>query len=369
MPEHNVCCSRWSAFATTVQLINSVDSPTWSAHPEVMQAQQVLRVEEYDADDREAVEAGYLILEAARAVDSPFLPPSTVFRRTMSVRYGWDRSPLRYLLARVDGRPVALADLELVEWDNRDLAWMYLVVDPAHRRLGYGSELMSHVVDLARQVGRTKFGGGAWETPAAEGFAAAHGFALASQEIYRAQAPRELPPGFLDEAYAEAAPHAGDYELVRIEGHAPEALLPAIAELTGAINDAPLDDLDIEDEVFPVERIRNYETATVDSGHRLYRVVARHRETGEPAGHTAVAVDTERPQLAHQHDTVRDARPPRSPARPAAEGRDGVAGSPRRSRRSPRSTPGTPSRNAHMIAINERLRYRALGRELEFQKR
>ena len=35
----------------------------------------------------------------------------------------------------------------------------------------------------------------------------------------------------------------------------------ALAVMTSAINDAPTDDLDIEDEVFDAERIRDYEIA------------------------------------------------------------------------------------------------------------
>ncbi len=68
-----------------------------------------------------------------------------------------------------------------------------------------------------------------------------------------------------------------------------------MAQITGAINDAPLDDLEIEDEVFSPDRIRAYETAQIESGYRFRRVVARHRVTGELAGHTVVTVDTERP--------------------------------------------------------------------------
>ena len=98
--------------------------------------------------------------------------------------------------------------------------------------------------------------------------------------------PHELARRFVDDAYAEAAVFAQDYELLRFEGQTPDELLVAVSEMTGAINDAPVDDLDIEDEAFPAERIRNYEDATIKSGHRLYRVIARHRETKELAGHT-----------------------------------------------------------------------------------
>jgi hypothetical protein len=40
------------------------------------------------------------------------------------------------------------------------------------------------------------------------------------------------------------------------------------------------------------------------SGYRLYRVLALHRASGAIAGHTVVAVRSDRPQLGDQHDTT-----------------------------------------------------------------
>ena len=327
-----------------------------------------MRIIEYDADDRECVEAGRVVLNAANALDAPWLAPRTAYRREMQVRHGWDRSPVRHVLASVDGLPVAVAELELGEWDNRDLAWTYLTVHPDHRRRGHGTELLEHLVQLAGEADRPKFGGSGWETPACEAFAAAHGFPRVSQEIYRRLVPGELPDGLVERVLAEAAPHAADYDLIHLEGPTPEELMPDVAELTAAINDAPLDDLDIEDEVYPVERIRDYEAATVGSGHRLYRVLARHRATGQLAGHTVVAVDTERPELAHQHDTcvVREHRGHRLGLLLKAEMVRWLAG----------CEPQVVSidtwnaeTNDHMIGVNERLGWRAQGRELVFQRR
>jgi GNAT superfamily N-acetyltransferase len=325
-----------------------------------------MRIIEYDADDRDHVQAGCTVLNAAHAIDAPWLPELTAHRRKMQVRYGWDLSPERHLLACVDGVPVAVAEMDLVEWDNRDSTWVSLTVHPNHRRRGHGSELLRHLIRLAEKDGRPKFGGSG--TPACEAFAERHGFRRVSQEVYRVLAPGALPPGFAEQAYAEAASHAGDYELLRLEGRTPDELLPTVADLAAAINDAPVDDLDVEDEVFPVERVRDYETATIDSGHRLYRVLARHRASGEAAGHTVVAVDTERPELAHQHDTsvVRAHRGHRLGLLLKADMMRWLAAV------EPQMTSidtWNAETNDHMIAVNERLRYRPLGRELAFQRR
>ena len=56
--------------------------------------------------------------------------------------------------------------------------------------------------------------------------------------------------------------------------------------------------------MFPTERIGAYERVQQARGDLLHRLVARHRATGELAGHTVVVVDGERPRLGDQHDTA-----------------------------------------------------------------
>ena len=261
---------------------------------------------------------------------------------------------------RVDGIPVAVADLELGEWDNRDLGWLGIVVDPAHQatRLRLGRCWLSRWPWPASLVAPSS-GPMAGRVRARSRLLAATGSGVASEELYSLAAPKELPRESLAAIRGEAAAHAGDYELVRIAGHAPDELIPAIAELTAAINDAPLDDLDVEDEVFPVERIRDYETATIEAGHRLYRIIARHRSTGEPAGHTVVVVDTETPTARLPARHGRGTRAPWAPAGAAAQGRDAALAR----RAEPQLTTidtWNAESNEHMIAVNERLGYRAL---------
>jgi GNAT superfamily N-acetyltransferase len=155
--------------------------------------------------------------------------------------------------------------------------------------------------------------------------------------------------------------------VVRRIGATPNEELEALAEMTAAINDAPTDDLDIEDEVFPAERVRNYESAQLARGYRFHRVFARHRETGQLAGHTVVVVDGERPHLAEQHDTsvVRAHRGHRlglllkadlllwlRETQPQVESID----------------TWNAESNDHMIEVNEKLGYRIMGRALAFQR-
>ncbi len=119
--------------------------------------------------------------------------------------------------------------------------------------------------------------------------------------------------------------------------------------------------------MFTADRVRAYETAQLAQSNGFYRIYARHRGTGELAGQTVVAVDTDVPQLGEQHDTsvVRTHRGHRlglllkaemmlwlREAEPQLEEVD----------------TWNAESNPYMIGVNEVLGYRIMGRELAFQK-
>jgi GNAT superfamily N-acetyltransferase len=171
----------------------------------------------------------------------------------------------------------------------------------------------------------------------------------------------------LERLHADALAHATDYELVRRAGRTPPEELVAVAEMTAAINDAPTDDLDIEDEVFPPERITAYEDAQLARGGAMFRVHARHRATGELAGQTVVVVEGERPAFAHQHDT--------SVVRGHRGHRLGVLLKTEMLRWLAEEQPQlecidtwNAESNDHMIDVNRVLGYEVLGRALVWQR-
>jgi GNAT superfamily N-acetyltransferase len=321
----------------------------------------------FGADDLDDVRAFVEVSNAASAVDSPWMPSWTERDAIGMIEHGWDGEPAIRFLATSDGKAVGVAAYSTSEWDNQHLAWLDVSVHPAHRRKGHGSAMFAFLVERATSEGRTSIGIGGWEDPATAAFAARHGLEQKSRAINRRQHPQELDHDVLAGLYDEALAHASSYELVRRIGATPDAELPAMAVMTAAINDAPTDDLDVEDEVFTPERIRAYEHAQESRGYRLHRVFARHRETGELAGQTVVSVDTERRWLAWQHDTsvVRSHRGHRlglllkldmlrwlREVEPQIEQIDTF----------------NAESNDHMIGVNEALGYRIMGRELEFQK-
>jgi GNAT superfamily N-acetyltransferase len=321
----------------------------------------------FGPDDTDRLKQYVDVVNAARDVDSPWQPPDTVNGAEGRFRYGWDGEVETPFLGLVDGRPVVVARFATSEYDNLHLAWVGVQVDPAHRRRGYGTEVLEALVEKVRAAGRTSIGIDGWDSESTRGFAAQHGLEAKSSAIQRRQFLNELDWAQIERLHAEALAAASAYEIVRREGRTPDDELGALAEMAGSINDAPTDDLDIEDEVFSAERMRGYEDAQLHRGRSLFRTAARHRETGELAGHSVVVVDSERPEQGEQHDTsvvashrghrlglllkadmnlwLREVQPQLAEI----------------------STWNAES-NDHMVSVNEAIGYRIMGRELEFQK-
>src|SRR3954447_1436210 len=321
----------------------------------------------FGPDDADRLKQYVDVVNAARDVDSPWQHPDTVKGAGGRFRYGWDGEVETPFLALIDGRPVAVSRFATSDYDNLHLAWVGVQVDPAYRRRGYGTALLEALVEEIRTAGRTSIGIDGWDSESTRGFAARHGREPKSSAIQRRQWLADLDWAEIERLHKEAAAAASAYELVRRTGRTPDDELDALAVMAGSINDAPTDDLDIEDEVFSAERMRAYEDAQLKRGRSLFRPMARPRASGELAGHSVVVVDGERPELGEQHDTsvvaahrghrlglllktdmnlwLREVQPQLVEI----------------------STWNAES-NDFMIGVNEAIGYRVMGRELEFQK-
>jgi RimJ/RimL family protein N-acetyltransferase len=327
-----------------------------------------MELREFTPDDAESIRLAVEIENAHHAADSPWRHPLTPYRQEMEMRHGWDGEVARYFLAYADRTPVALTSVATSEWDNLDLAWLGLAVHPEHRRRGHGTAAMEQLLGIAGDMGRSLAGIDAWEDPGTAAFAELTGFERRSQAINRRMHVDEIDLAEVRRLRDEAGTTAASYELMRIPGRTPDDLLEAVSEMTVAINDAPLDDLEMEDEAYPPERIRAYEDAQLTSGYRFYRLVARHRESGELAGHTVVSVDGDQPADAEQHDTsvVRAHRGHRLGLLLKAEMVLWLAED------EPQVTSvdtWNAESNEHMISVNDALGYRVMGREIQFQRR
>ncbi len=321
----------------------------------------------FGPDDVAAIKEWVELSNAVGHADSPWEPEATMLRVEARFRVGWDGEPSTPYLATVDGTVVGGGSVATSEYDNLHLAWLGVVVHPDHRRQGYGSAIIAFLEEEARRIGRTSVGLGGWESDATRGFAAKHGYDKKHQAINRRQHLADVDRAELDKRYDEALAAATDYVLERRRFPTPDAELDELADMASAINDAPTDDLEIEDEVFNAERMKAYEDACAFRRERAYRVVARHLPTGRLAGQTVVVVESERPTNGDQHDT--------SVVSAHRGHRLGLLLKAEMVRWLAEDEPQlefidtwNAESNDHMIGVNEILGYRIMGRELAFQK-
>lgn len=320
-----------------------------------------------DPDDPDQLDAWTRLRNAGESLDCPTQRPVTPAREAGRFKHGWDGEPTHAFLGRVDGQVVAGGSIATSEYDNLDTAWLEVRVHPEHRRRGLGSAMLHFLDEEATRRGRSLLGGECWDVPAAIAFAARHRFEPRSVVIQRRQHLDELDLADVHRLRAEAAAHARDYEVELWGVPTPEDRLESLAEMASAINDAPTDDLEYEDEVFSAARMRGYEDAMVARGQRLHRLVVRHRPTGELAGQTVVGVEEEEPDLGHQHDT--------SVVRAHRGHRLGLLLKAAMVEHLLRAEPQlrvvetwNAESNDHMIGVNELLGYRITGRELALQR-
>ncbi|HEY8456578.1 MAG TPA: GNAT family N-acetyltransferase [Actinopolymorphaceae bacterium] len=328
-----------------------------------------MKLQRVDPRDDQAVTESLALAEAARGVDTPWSPPQTRRAFVASLVHGWDGEPgEQWLYRNSDGQVVGRLSLHFPQRDNTHMASLEVLVHPGERRKGHGTALLTEGLERVRQAGRRLAIAGTVAEPGASAFAERHGFTRASVEVQRRQDLSTVDHARIAELREAARQAASDYTLLRFVGAVPDDLVDDVAALTAAMNDAPTDDYEIEDEVYDAKRIRAFEAAQEAAGTRLYRLVARLGNGGPLAGHTIVGVPEDLPGWAWQFDTAvaREHRGHRLGLLLKAEM---VAWLQEAEPDVRRIDTWNAESNAHMIAVNEQLGYRIWARYYGWQRR
>ena len=235
---------------------------------------------------------------------------SLASRRAREESTSWDH---RYLAAvevgeeadendgDATGTVLAAAELVLARRDNPTLALVDLAVHPDHRRRGTGTLVLDHLLRLAQEAGRTTvLAETAYPTGGSdpgEAFLRAHGFEV-GQTMHRNDLDvRTHPPG--------EAPVVDGYAIETSTDDTLDAWLEDRAHLSRRMStDAPVGDLDLAEEEWDADRVREQRDATKRSNRRAVESVARHLGTGRLVAFTQLQVPTAEPVLAYQQDTL-----------------------------------------------------------------
>jgi GNAT superfamily N-acetyltransferase len=255
-----------------------------------------------DLDTAEELASVAALANAADGVDFP--PQSGPALLTL-LQLQSEGRPMDGVWAARDGRGrvVGRALMSLPHQDNTASAWVRGAVLPDQRGRGIGRALLAEAAAEAARADRHRIYTSTFEGSPGPAALSALGFApLGTVDAIR-RVDVHGDEGRWQRLHDEAAARAGDYELVRLVGPTPPQLLDDLVVLHAAINDAPLDDPDMEEDAWSRDRVLSYDRAMAGRHQTVYRVLARHRSTGEWAGMSMLCVDEFSPSVAFQEDT------------------------------------------------------------------
>jgi mycothiol synthase len=209
-----------------------------------------------------------------------------------------------WVVRDADGSFLGTSDLTInhVE-DNQDLATVWVGVRPDARRRRLGFALLEPAIAAARAAGRTSLDSWASAAVGNEPFFGRLGFQRRYLERHSRLRIAGLDEALMKEWVAHGDQRATGYSLVGWDGPCPEDLIEGYAKVLHVMNTAPLEDFEMEDEVFTPDRIRAKEEAWARTGQDWWVLVALEDETGGLAGLTELGFLPHRPWLGVQGNT------------------------------------------------------------------
>jgi GNAT superfamily N-acetyltransferase len=242
------------------------------------------RVDPLDLD-LDTADALAEVVTASERADGLDFPVKTGPDLLTTLQLGSDSRPTSALWVARDGdRVVGQAAVDLPWRDNTDTAGVQVRVHPEVRGRGLGGELWRTAVSFVDAAGRTRLHAGAWAGGPGVPVLEHWGLTRTSRGVIRRIDVHATPRSTWDRLYVDALGHAGDYELVTQVGGTPADRVEAMVGLHASMNDAPHSDADDEPNRWDAQRLADYERAMAGRRQTLYRVLARHRGTGDWVG-------------------------------------------------------------------------------------
>lgn len=280
--------------------------------------------------------------------------------------------PKRLFVARADGRIVGRAVHEVQRGEDVRSAWLAVEVASSHRRRGIGGVLYDTVAGIATGEGRTilqaftlhraDVAGARLDSPTGYGSVPREdaGARFLLSRGYRLAQVERMSRLMLPAVVTDVSPPPG-YSLESWSGPTPEHRLPDLAVLHAAMStDPPLGETDWQPELWDQERVRRKDTLNETEGRLWLTCAVRHDASDRLVGFTNLVVPAEAHRPVFQNDTI---------VVKAHRGhRLGLVVKLANLARLQELSPGHPciytwnaEENRHMLQVNERIGFRAVG--------
>ena len=224
----------------------------------------------------------------------------------LKLLHPWANHVFRHWAARdADGRLVGWCQTSWRDGpDNPRSVGIELEVHPDHRRQGVATALLRPAIAHARAEGRDIVTLEAPREGAGAAFLLAHG---AAEKMVDRRSVLDARAVDLDTLQKWGAPRDDvreTYELVQWRDRCPAELVDELALLRTAMNDAPREELEWDDETWTVEMVRNSEEVGAARGDSAWATAVRHRESGRLIALTDIVAPAGWDEWAYQDDTV-----------------------------------------------------------------
>jgi GNAT superfamily N-acetyltransferase len=253
-------------------------------------ADESYRVTTHDAaaftDDEISLETAlFNTIEAEVWPEDPVTPVADAIAEARAIPARVQRTAFR--VWGEDGSLVGSAQVsvDLEHDDNPDVLGCPIFVRHDHRRRGIGTALLREVCTFARTAGRQRLVGQTFSRiPAGDDFAERVG-ATRKAESHTNHLPTDEVDRELMQAWVRDGPNrAPGYELVAWDETIPNEHLSAFVDLMLVMNEAPRDDLDVNDFTLTPSEWREVEERAAAIGQVRWFLVARRISDGALAG-------------------------------------------------------------------------------------
>jgi RimJ/RimL family protein N-acetyltransferase len=330
-------------------------------------------IRKVDVHDDDVMHRVYEITQAASQYEREDAPTWTERENTAEYRAD-DPGELVECYGAYDGDElVGCALYALFLHDNTDKAFVIPWVEPHRRRQGIGSALLDHMTELAIGAGRTVllsqsvYAFEQRDDHPYRRFAEKHGYEVSLTQIRRELAlpvGEDTLQGWID----DARPHHDGYRIEFHTGLLPDQYLPSFCHaMNQLIVDAPQGNVSFEPESMTPERLRERHENNILAGRTVYSAIGVHDDTNEVVAYSTISVVSGNERDAHQWGTLvrSDHRGHRLGLAVKARCLLEVQ---RLHPERPRISTTNAEDNAQMVAINERMGYRAMEVEPEFAR-
>ena len=233
--------------------------------------------------------------------NGPAVTPAEVRRQLTSN----EMRPVHAFLAFVDDVPAGLVRLRHFELEgSRNIAVCQIEVRPSFRRRRIATTLLRRAVDHCLDHEKSIVIGTGVDGDPVRGFWGSWlglqcGLVERESQLAVPSVDAELMQRWIEQRHARA----GDYRLAHVRGACPPELRAAVATLNTAMNDAPLDDLEVDPEIWTEADVVAEDDFRRQRGEERWMNIV-FAPDGEPAGLSAVVLNDEDRSWGSQDNTV-----------------------------------------------------------------